>query len=71
MKLTILFVVFVSAILVWWLRSVKPKREDLIPALRRANSSEAQLSCCILQVGQTLAAGLGWASLVARPYAGS
>jgi len=26
MKLTILFVVVVGAILVWWLRSVKPKR---------------------------------------------
>jgi len=26
MKLTILFVVVVGAILVWWLRGVKPKR---------------------------------------------
>jgi hypothetical protein len=28
MKLIILFVVVVGAILVWWLRSVKPKRRE-------------------------------------------
>jgi uncharacterized protein YjeT (DUF2065 family) len=27
MKLTILFVIVVGAILVWWLRSVKPKQK--------------------------------------------
>jgi hypothetical protein len=29
MKLTILFVVVVGAILLWWLRSVKPKRSSI------------------------------------------
>jgi hypothetical protein len=29
--------VVVGAILAWWLRSVKPKAQDLIPVLRRAN----------------------------------
>jgi hypothetical protein len=32
MKLTILFVVVVGAILVWWLRSVKPDYIRLLPS---------------------------------------
>jgi hypothetical protein len=35
MKLTILFVVVISAILVWWLRSVKPKRNLIPPSCLR------------------------------------
>ena len=47
MKLTILFVVVVGAILVWWLGSAKPEqRVRSLPCNELIlGSSEAQLSC--------------------------
>ena len=46
MKLTILFVVVVGAILVWWLRSVKFKGLGFDPALRRRGSMPHALHFC-------------------------
>jgi hypothetical protein len=47
MKLTILFVVVVGAILVWWLRSAA-QAQDLIPRLQRANIQFERSSFVVL-----------------------